>query len=332
MHCHMIPHITPYPARADTLRTHDAHDVTRHPASSMAGLVLGITTVDAPRRAGSNERAASPPRDHRRLLAQEARADSGKPAPRGYVLQRGTAPRRDSVEIPGSMLVLTRGATTSITVVNHLAKPTTVHWHGLELESVYDGVSGWSGAGARLAPLVAPRDSFTVVLTPPRAGTFIYHTHMDEEDQLPNGMYGPLLVLEPGERYDPATDLVLVLGQAVVGGKVQAVLNGRTEPAPLALQAGTRYRLRLINMLPVEPARVRLHADSDSTPVAWRFLAKDGAALARARQRPAPAELKVGVGETYDFEWTPAAPADVSLVVRLPDPHAPLLRQRIRVR
>ncbi|MBA2670736.1 MAG: multicopper oxidase domain-containing protein, partial [Gemmatimonadetes bacterium] len=41
MHCHMIPHITPYPERADTARGHDVHHVERHPLTAMAGLVLG---------------------------------------------------------------------------------------------------------------------------------------------------------------------------------------------------------------------------------------------------------------------------------------------------
>ena len=40
-----------------------------------------------------------------------------------------------------------------------------------------------------------PGDSFTVLMTPPRAGTFIYHTHADELAQLTGGLYGALLVI-----------------------------------------------------------------------------------------------------------------------------------------
>lgn len=50
---------------------------------------------------------------------------------------------------------------------------------------------------------MAPGDSFTVAFTPPRAGTFMYHTHMEEEDQLPYEMVGPMIVLEPAARFDP---------------------------------------------------------------------------------------------------------------------------------
>ncbi len=326
MHCHMLGHITPFPTRADTLRRHDAHDVTGHPLSAMAGLVLGITTAE---RVGAAEPVPPMPKRRLRLLAQQAGADSGKPAPRGFVLQRGAEPRADSVDVPGSPLVLVRGETAAITVVNRLTEPTSVHWHGMELESLYDGVPGWSGTGARRAPLIAPGDSFTVTLTPPRAGTYMYHTHMDEEDQLPAGMYGPMLVLEPGERYEPATDRTFMVGEAVVRGLRGPAVNGQHAPEPITLRIGTRYRLRLINMLPVEPVRMELLRDS--VPTLWRAIAKDGAALPAARQTNTVASIIVGVGETYDFEWTPASLMDASLIVKLPGSGRPL-RQTIRVR
>ena len=323
MHCHMIPHITPFPARPDSTRGHDMHDVAQHPIAGMAGLVLGITTVD---RAASAPSPPTPTR-HLRLFAQHAPTDSGKPARHGYVLQQGLEPRPDSVEIPGTPLVLTRGETTAITVINRLREPTTVHWHGMELESVYDGVAGWSRTGSNLAPLVAPGDSFTVAFTPPRAGTFIYHTHMDEGVQLGAGMYGPLLVLEPGQRYDPATDLVFMVGNMVVGDSTRVTLNGRREPPLLTLRAGTRYRLRFINILSAPAVRVELSADS--LPLSWRLIAKDGADLEAAMNGAVPAKTPwIGVGETYDFEWTPAGPINAVMEVQV---EGRKLRQGLRV-
>ena len=63
-----------------------------------------------------------------------------------YVLQRGArAPAPDSIETGSSLLVLTRGEPTDIVVVNRLAEPAAIHWHGIELESYSDGVAGWSG-------------------------------------------------------------------------------------------------------------------------------------------------------------------------------------------
>ena len=89
-----------------------------------------------------------------------------------------------------------------------------MHWHGMELDSYYDGVHGWSGAGARVTPIIKPGATFVVRFTPPRTGTFIYHTHLHDHRQLPAGLYGALLVVDPGieTSFDPATDHVFVIG------------------------------------------------------------------------------------------------------------------------
>jgi FtsP/CotA-like multicopper oxidase with cupredoxin domain len=114
-HCHMAPHITPFPERPDSVRAHDTHDVAQHALQGMAGLVLGIRTVD---RATSKASLPAPAR-HLRLFVQEAAAvEKRELRVSGYVLQRGTEPARDSVDVPGAPLVLTRGETTAITVIN----------------------------------------------------------------------------------------------------------------------------------------------------------------------------------------------------------------------
>jgi manganese oxidase len=314
-HCHMAPHITPYPVRSDSTRDHDVHDVARHPVEGMAGLVLGIRTY-ASAALHAVTAADLQPAQHLRLFVQQA-PPAGRPdlRPTGYVLQRGAEPPPDSVAVPGPPLLLTRGETTAITVINRSTEITTVHWHGMELESVFDGVAGWSGAGSNLAPLIAPGDSFTVAFTPPRAGTFIYHTHMDEGTQLLTGSYGPLIVLEPGERFDPASDLILIVGRAVNDGENSHAINGRHAPPPLTLRAGTSYRLRIINILPAAPMEVELVTDSTGRLARWTPVAKDGAMLPASHRRPADARLKgFGVGEAYDFIWTPEEAMEATLV------------------
>lgn len=261
-----------------------------------------------------------------RLIAQRART-SGKDAAHGFVLQRDREPARDSVEVPGSPLVLTRGQRAVITVVNRLPKPTSVHWHGMELESVYDGVAGWSRTSGSIAPLLAPGDSFTVAFTPPRAGTYMYHTHMDEGSQLMTGMYGPMLVLEPGQTFDPARDLVFTIGGAVANDTAGPALNGKRSAPPLELARGQSYRLRFINLDFVELARVTL--TRDSVPVEWRAIAKDGADLPMAATRTVPADFRFGVGEAYDFELRPSAPGDLVLTARI---HGVNLTRILRVR
>jgi FtsP/CotA-like multicopper oxidase with cupredoxin domain len=198
----------------------------------------------------------------------------------------------------------------------------------MELESLYDGVAGWSGAGSNMAPLVAPGDSFVAVFTPPRAGTFIYHTHMDETAQLATGMYGPLIVVEPGGRFDPATDIPVVIGGAVDHDTVSATIDGRRRPAARTFAAGTTYRLRFINILGADVLGIRLV--NDSTPLTWTPVAKDGADVQPKARRPIPAIFRIGVGETYDFEWTPPRSMDAELVIDTVE--SGILRQTFRVR
>ena len=67
-------------------------------------------------------------------------------------------------------------------------------------------------------------------MMPPRAGTFIYHTHWHSDAQLAGGLYGPLIALEPGERYDPDSDHIVILGlnaaPAATDQQAIVVLNG----------------------------------------------------------------------------------------------------------
>lgn len=108
-----------------------------------------------------------PPREIR-LLAQSAPSRFRHLAGMGYVVQDGSRePPGDSIAIPGPTLLLQRGEPVRITVVNRLAEPTAVHWHGIELESFPDGVPGWSGSPGRIMPPIAPGDSFVAEFVPP---------------------------------------------------------------------------------------------------------------------------------------------------------------------
>jgi FtsP/CotA-like multicopper oxidase with cupredoxin domain len=331
VHCHMAGHMSPYPERPDSVRLHNAHDVKRHPLESMAGLVLGIEVRDS--RFAFLKRGSPPaPSKRLRVVATERPTLAGKPRKRALIVPKGRDPAPDSIEAPSAPLVLTRGERTAITVVNRTSTATSIHWHGMELEHGFDGVAGWSGKGRSLAPLVAPGDSFTVAFTPPRSGTFIYHAHMEEEPQLTTGMYGAMLVLDSGEALNPDTDRTFIAGYAVIDGEPRRALNGRVDPPPMDLVAGTTYRLRLININPNEGVAYSL--TSRGEPVAWRLIAKDGAMLPPALARELTRPLRSGVGETYDFTWTPTQAGEVTLqVVVAPAGLDPTyLKQALRVR
>ena len=312
-HCHKAPH-TSWALRytLDNADPPDGPEPMRHDEphaiDGMSGLVVGITVK--PRATAVAARAGGPTQ-HVRVLAQERPGFYGKRDGFGFVMSDdGTEPARDSIRIPGAPIVVTRGVPAEVTVVNRMSSPTAVHWHGIELESFFDGVAGWSGAGTRTAPMIAPNDSFIARFTPPRAGTFIYHTHADDMRQLSRGLYAPLIVLEPGERWNPATDHVLMIGGAFEHDKYVVALNGSTSPKPLELQAGVRHRFRVISMTVDEDARLSWFASSDSTDstrVSWRAIGKDGAALPERMATTRPAMLDIAPGETYDFEITPRA-------------------------
>jgi len=228
-----------------------------------------------------------------------------------YVVDEGG---RTLVE-PGAVgppIVLTRGVSVAIDVANRLQEATAVHWHGMELtDSYYDGVAGFSGEGDRLAPMIDPGQSFEVRMVPPRAGTFIYHTHMNDVHQLRGGLAGPLIVLEPGEQFDPSTDHIFTLTTTHALADIGKIfINGMFQPPPLTIRAGVRQRLRFINVTTFWGAAI-VSLSSGNRTLQWEPLAVDGADLPQARRAPQSAVATVTIASTGDFTFTPVRGASV---------------------
>jgi manganese oxidase len=289
------------------------HHVENHAFEMMAGPVMGITVT------GASAEPAESATAKRRRLRLVARVDAGstesEPA-YGYTLHNGdTAEAPPPPYLPGPTIILKRGEPVSITVENQLPEATAVHWHGIELESYYDGVAGYSGEGKRIAPAIAPGASFEARFTPPRSGTFIYHTHIDEVRQQRAGLSGALIVVDSPERYDPEHDVVLAITVPRTRAEANVVLlNGSSKPAARVMQAGQHYRLRFINVHTARPSMI-MRVLRDSTPLTWRGLAKDGRDLPPDQAVEGPAEIQMGNGETYDFDFVPPAPGDFRLDV-----------------
>ncbi|HXY08963.1 MAG TPA: multicopper oxidase domain-containing protein [Terriglobales bacterium] len=312
-HCHMVTHMSPPELPPGETPSAAASD--HEHSAGMGGLVIGITVrADAKARQAS----ASTARAHRVQLVV---SDNPGKVPL-YSLQvndpRQPAPTQKDQRpsLLGPPIFLTRGEPAEIEVKNQSSSPTAIHWHGIELESYYDGVPGWTGSGPQRSPAIAPGSSFVARMTPPRAGTFIYHTHWHDDQQIANGMYGPLIVLEPGQKFDAEHDRIFVIsaGHYVPFGFLLLV-NGHPQPDTLDLQAATRYRLRLINITQNE-ADVRVRLLNKGVPVDWKVVAKDGADLPPAQVKLAPADMAVTVGETYDVEYQAATPGLTDLEIR----------------
>ena len=99
--------------------------------------------------------------------------------------------------------------------------------------------------------------------------------------------------------------------------KSPIVVNGSAQPEPLRLKAGVKYRLRFINITP-NNAGIQVSLVAGSEAVRWRAVAKDGANLPPAQAIEREARQTVSVGETYDFEFQPAAKGDLRLEILRP--------------
>ena len=183
--------------------------------------------------------------------------------------------------------MVTQGEKTEIAITNTMKEPTSIHWHGMELESYYDGVPWWGGIDGTNPPRRwEPGKTFTVRMIPPRAGTFMYHTHWHDAAQLTGGIHGPMIVLAPGQKYDPDTDRTFLfsMSPAQPYGAGLLLLNGSPQPATLRLKTGRTYRFRLINITPATD-NLQVSLRDENGPVAWREIAKDAFDVKRRMDR-----------------------------------------------
>ena len=314
-HCHFASHIMPLDMGGHSQATF-AHEA--HPSDmphQMAGLVVGVTVKPN----GPQPALAPDPREMTLNIRSKPRVFGDKP---GYAYVLGDSPDAadpQAMPVPGPLLLLQRGEPVAVNIVNHSHEAAAVHWHGIELESFPDGVPGWSGRDQSVLPAIAPGDSLTVRFTPPRAGTFMYHSHFNEFAQLGSGLVGPIVVFEPGTKFDASTDHVLLFSDdgpfsnILAGPFSGLLLNGQKQPQPLILEAGTANRLRLINITTDWGVQVELRDGEEK--VMWRAVAKDGADLSRPGDLQ-PAVMAFAAGEIYDFEVPPMATTRLKLVYR----------------
>ncbi len=325
-HCHTINHIDEA-LRLGAAAATNAHAGHGTVTDVMAGLVTAITVRPSATTAAAS---AAPPRRLRLLVTERAAPGRGEPS-LAYVLQRDARePARDSLELPGSTLDLRQDEPSAITVVNRSRQPTAVHWHGMELESIYDGVAGWSGAGTTVAPIIAPGDSFEVHLTPPRAGTFIYHSHAGELAQLTGGLYGAMIVRPRDRRPDPLERVIVLAdssSDAHRSRRTPSMINGRRDPAPIELVAGATHRLRFISIGAVTVKTIRL-LEGD-TVLRWLPVAKDGAEFPLELRVESVARQVLAAGETLDVLVTPSRAGE--LVLEVTSAYGPAVTTRVPV-
>ena len=159
--------------------------------------------------------------------------------------------------VPGPLLDAHIGDSVIVHFTNHLAEPTTIHWHGVRVTNDMDG--------APMSQMPVPSGgSFDYHFVVPDAGTFWYHPHVHDAVQMEYGLYGPIVVHGDAE---PVVDHegVVMLDDLTLGvdgqiaqvdidpleqhsgreGPIQ-IVNGRTGVS-VPIRAGERERWRIIN-------------------------------------------------------------------------------------
>ena len=289
-HCHLSFHVTAdlRLPKADNL---DPEGITQH----MAGLVLGIKVKD-----GASDLIEKGTPKNIKLYANQS-SDQ-------FSTFKFSDQKTDKAFTPGDLLVLKQYQATNITVKNNTDEDTSVHWHGLEIDSWADGVPYWSSSDGRSSPAIAPGDSFTYKLSTMRPGTFVYHSHLDDIKQLTKGLYGPMIVIGENEVYHPELDHFYMMGWKTSSpGKPEDLdLNGWEEVPDQQAKIGETHRLRLINIAPAGNGWVRMTKDDKIVPI--KAMAKDGAEFPLPQQIELDVSPRLHVGETADYSFTPTEP------------------------
>lgn len=217
-------------------------------------------------------------------------------------------------QMPGPELRVTEGDHVRVTLKNRLPVPTTIHWHGVNVPPAMDGP-----AGLNQAP-VQPGQEFVYGFTAAPAGSRWYHSHADPANQVPLGLYGPLIIEPRAPIRAYAHDYTYMLAEwdleltpAVAAGKAPPgpgdrtmrggqqgadyfLMNGHMHSAiaPIRLAKGDRILIRLMHAGAM-PHAFHTHGHS------FRIVATDGNPV------PEPAQLTkdtvlIGPGERYDLE------------------------------
>jgi FtsP/CotA-like multicopper oxidase with cupredoxin domain len=188
-------------------------------------------------------------------------------------------------QVPGPVIEAKQGVPVEIQFTNRLSEPTLIHWHGLRIPAAMDGTQ------ATQRP-VQPGETFTYRFTPPDAGTFWYHPHANETEQLEKGLYGAFIVRGADE---PVVDReqILVLDDvdadkqgrlAKFGGFRERhdgregdirLINGKAVPE-LTIAAGQIERWRIINASSARYVRLSLGG------VPFKIIGTDGGLIEEA--------------------------------------------------
>jgi FtsP/CotA-like multicopper oxidase with cupredoxin domain len=221
-------------------------------------------------------------------------------------------------QVPGPAIEAEVGDTLVVELTNELPDPTTIHWHGLRVPAAMDGTESVQRA-------VEPGESFEYRFVVPDAGTYWYHSHVNETEQLERGLYGALIVRgadEPvldGERVLHLDDLKLDEdGQLAPFGDPHEhhagregdvrLVNGEQEPE-LRIAAGQVERWRIVNAANTRFVRLSIGGRP------FTILGTDGGLITAPMQAT---ETLITPGERVDLAVGPFAEGELLEIEALP--------------
>jgi manganese oxidase len=304
-HCHLSYHVT------TDIRLPGAAELDQpNQSPHMAGLVVGINI-----KPGPSDLISKGPASEFALYANHILP--GISPRNGFSLSPDINPDTSVLTTPGPLLLMKQYQPTFVTVTNHMDVPTSVHWHGLDLDSWADGVPDYSASDGKMSPSIQPGEKFTYKLTLMRPGTYIYHSHFNDVHQIASGLYGPIVVMGENQTYDPKTDHIFIVGWKTsdIKSLEDIVLNGKFQQPVQNARAGETHRLRLINIQPAGDIKIRVL--KDGVPFLIKSVAKDGTDMPLLQQTFLKESALFGVGETADFEFKPLVPGVYELQVVL---------------
>jgi manganese oxidase len=211
--------------------------------------------------------------------------------------------------MPGPTIEAVEGDRVRISLYNMLPEPTVLHLHGLELPNRIDGVHG-----VTQEPIM-PGEKGIYEFTLHQNGTFFYHSHGPMQEGL--GMAG-LFIVHPKTAYQPSVDhdfaLLIqewaILPQSTIPNVTSMefnwfTLNGRSAPyiTPLLVRLGSRVRIRLVNMSPIDHHPMHLHGHT------FWITGNEAGRIPESAWLPSNNVL-VGVAQARDIEFIANNPGD----------------------
>ncbi|QMU28738.1 multicopper oxidase family protein [Adhaeribacter radiodurans] len=226
-------------------------------------------------------------------------------------------------QLPGPTLKARKGEELIVKVTNNLEQPTFIHWHGIRLPASMDGT------GEVQKPIL-PGEDFEYRFIVPDAGTFWYHSHANETEQMERGMYGALIVEEETDIIQADADKVFMIDDMKLTAENEftkpgwfipriierhdgrqgdtLLINGKENPI-IDMAAGQQERWRFINAASARYFVLHLNGK------AFKVISTDGGLLEQSRK---VTQLLITPGERYDIIAGPFAEGETIPLESLP--------------